>query len=85
MIAGFGDMLPVSAFMKDGTLTATAQWERKYRFGNSIWEKKFVFNAICALVCPHAAIRIKAYGENELTNAPAVFQLLITKERNSKE
>ncbi len=79
MIAGFGDMLPVSAFMKDGTFpTATAQWEkRSIALEIPIWEKEICIQCNkCALVCPHAAIRIKAYGENELTNAPAVFQFV---------
>ena len=79
MIAGFGDMLPVSAFMKDGTFpTSTAQWEkRSIALEIPIWEKEICIQCNkCALVCPHAAIRIKAYGENELTNAPAVFQFV---------
>jgi pyruvate-ferredoxin/flavodoxin oxidoreductase len=79
MIAGFGDALPVSAFLKDGTFpTATAQWEkRSIALEIPIWEKEICIQCNkCALVCPHAAIRIKAYDENELMNAPAAFQFV---------
>ena len=64
MLAGKGDMLPVSAFPVDGTWpTATAKWEkRNLAFEIPVWDSKVCIQCNqCALVCPHAAIRAKVY------------------------
>jgi len=75
--AGKGDELPVSAFSCDGTFpTATARWEkRNLALEIPAWDSKICIQCgKCAMVCPHAVIRIKVYDSNELTNAPATFK-----------
>ena len=64
MIAGKGDLLPVSAFPVDGTWpTATTQWEkRNIAIEIPVWDEGLCIQCNkCALVCPHAAIRAKVY------------------------
>jgi pyruvate-ferredoxin/flavodoxin oxidoreductase len=64
MMAGNGDLLPVSALPIDGTFpTGTAQWEkRSIAFEIPIWDPEICIDCgRCALVCPHAAIRFKAF------------------------
>jgi len=64
MLAGKGDLLPVSAFPVDGTWpTATAKWEkRNIALEIPVWDSKICIQCNqCALVCPHAAIRAKVY------------------------
>ncbi len=63
-MAGEGDLLPVSAFPVDGTFpTGTAQWEKRSIAREiPIWDPSICIDcAKCALVCPHAAIRMKVY------------------------
>ena len=78
IIAGFGDTLPVSAFPKDGTWpTSTAQWEkRNIALEIPIWDETGTCIQCnkCAIVCPHAAIRVKVYDPKELANAPPTFK-----------
>jgi pyruvate-ferredoxin/flavodoxin oxidoreductase len=77
IIANEGDDLPVSAMPVDGTFpTATAQWEkRNIALEIPVWDEKICIQCgKCALVCPHAAIRIKVYDESRLKNAPATFK-----------
>ena len=77
IIANEGDDLPVSAMPVDGTFpTATAQWEkRNIALEIPVWDEKICIQCgKCALVCPHAAIRIKVYDESHLKNAPATFK-----------
>jgi pyruvate-ferredoxin/flavodoxin oxidoreductase len=64
MIAGQGDLLPVSALPVDGTFpVGTARWEKRgIAHEIPIWDPEICIDcARCALVCPHAAIRIKVY------------------------
>ena len=64
MLAGKGDLLPVSAFPVDGTWpTGTAQWEKRNIAAEiPVWDPKLCIQCNkCALVCPHAAIRAKVY------------------------
>jgi pyruvate-ferredoxin/flavodoxin oxidoreductase len=75
--AGKGDELPVSAFSCDGTFpTATAQWEkRNLALEIPAWDSKICIQCgKCAMVCPHAVIRIKVYEGKALEGAPATFK-----------
>ena len=77
MLAGKGDLLPVSAFPVDGTWpVATAKWEkRNLALEIPVWDPKICIQCNqCALVCPHAAIRAKVYDESALAGAPATFK-----------
>src|SRR6185369_13962538 len=77
MLAGKGDLLPVSAFPVDGTWQlGTTQWEKR-RIADEVpvWDPKVCIQCNkCALVCPHAAIRAKVYEPKELEGAPSPFQ-----------
>ena len=75
--AGKGDELPVSAFPCDGTFpTATAQWEkRNLALEIPVWDTKTCIQCgKCAMVCPHAVIRIKVFDSKELAGAPPTFK-----------
>ncbi len=77
MMAGKGDLLPVSAFPVDGTWpTGTAQWEkRNLAIEIPVWDAKVCIQCNqCVLVCPHAAIRAKVYPPEALAKAPATFK-----------
>jgi pyruvate-ferredoxin/flavodoxin oxidoreductase len=76
MMAGKGDLLPVSAFPVDGTWpVGTARWEKRNLAAEiPAWDPKVCIQCNqCALVCPHAAIRAKAYPAAALAGAPAGF------------
>ena len=77
MLANHGDRLPVSAFPIDGTWpTGTAKWEkRNVATEIPIWDAQLCIQCNkCALVCPHAAIRVKLYPSDTLGGAPATFK-----------
>ena len=77
MLAGKGDLLPVSAFPVDGTWpVATAKWEKRNIAREiPVWDSKICIQCNqCALVCPHAAIRAKVYDEGTLSGAPSTFK-----------
>ena len=60
MVAGRGDFLPVSALPVDGTFpTGTAKFEKRSIAAEiPIWDPAICTDCgLCALVCPHAAIR----------------------------
>ena len=74
---GRGDELPVSAFPCDGTFpTGTAKWEkRNLALEIPVWDTKICIQCgKCAMVCPHAVIRIKVYDSQELAGAPVTFK-----------
>ena len=77
LIAGKGDLLPVSAFPVDGTWpTGTARWEKRTIATEvPLWDPKVCIQCNkCALVCPHAAIRAKVFAPEHLQDAPDAFQ-----------
>jgi len=77
MLAGKGDLLPVSAFPVDGTWpTGTAKWEkRNLALEIPVWDPRICIQCNqCALVCPHAAIRAKVYDEGALAARPSTFK-----------
>jgi pyruvate-ferredoxin/flavodoxin oxidoreductase len=76
MIAGRGDLLPVSALPVDGTFpTGTARFEKRSIAEEiPIWDPSICIDcAKCAIVCPHAAIRMKVFEPDALDGAPAGF------------
>ena len=79
IIAGRGDQLPVSAMPCDGTFpSATAKYEKRNLAQEiPVWDPTSCIQCgKCAMVCPHAAIRIKAYDEDKLKDAPPTFKSL---------
>ena len=77
MLAGKGDLLPVSAFTVDGTWpVGTAKWEkRNLALEIPVWDPKICIQCNqCALVCPHSAIRAKVYDEPSLASSPSTFK-----------
>jgi len=69
MLAGQGDLLPVSALPPDGAFpTATSQWEKRSIAAEiPVWESDLCIDCgKCAIVCPHAAIRMKVYEPGQL-------------------
>ncbi|MCA9183203.1 MAG: 2-oxoacid:acceptor oxidoreductase family protein, partial [Planctomycetales bacterium] len=76
IIAGLGDLLPVSALPVDGTFpTGTARYEkRNIAQLIPIWDPDICIECgLCALVCPHAAIRTKQFPVQALSDAPSDF------------
>ena len=77
MIAQKGNDLKVSEIPDDGTWpTATTQWEkRNVAAFIPEWDPATCIQCgQCSIICPHAAIRIKAYPAAELANAPETFK-----------
>ena len=69
IMAGEGDLLPVSALPVDGTFpTGTSRWEKRSIAQEiPIWDPSICIDCNkCAIVCPHAAIRTKAYDGDVL-------------------
>jgi pyruvate-ferredoxin/flavodoxin oxidoreductase len=76
MLLGRGDALPVSALPADGTFpTGTTRVEkRSIALDIPIWDPSICIDcAKCALVCPHAAIRMKVFPPEALEGAPEGF------------
>ncbi|MDW8053508.1 MAG: pyruvate:ferredoxin (flavodoxin) oxidoreductase [Anaerolineae bacterium] len=77
MIAGKGDLLPVSAFPPDGTYpSGTTQWEKRNIAQEvPVWEPDLCIQCgKCVMACPHAVIRAKVYEPGLLANAPEGFK-----------
>ncbi len=86
MLAGEGDLLPVSALPADGSFpTGTSKVEKRSIAPEiPVWEADLCIDCgKCAIVCPHAAIRMKAYDPAELVTADA--GVLKTKSFRSRE
>ncbi len=76
MLAGRGDTLPVSALPVDGTFpVGTARYEKRSIADEiPIWDPSICIDcAKCAIVCPHAAIRMKVFPAEDLDGAPEGF------------
>ncbi len=88
LLADQGDQVPVSAMPVDGTWpVATACYEKR-----AIAIEVPIFNAElciqcnkCALVCPHACMRVKAVPAEALENAPEGFVSLPYRGREFKD
>ncbi len=77
LMAGEGDLLPVSALPADGTFPlGTARFEKRSLAEElPVWDETLCIDcAKCALVCPHAAIRMKVVDHEALAGAPDGFR-----------
>ena len=77
ILADEGDLLPVSALPVDGTFpTGTAKWEKRaIALEIPIWDPDICIDCgKCAIVCPHAAIRMNVFTPDALEGAPESFQ-----------
>ncbi len=82
IIAGRGDTLPVSVMPCDGTFpTDSARWEkRNIAMEIPQWDEPLCIQCgKCAFVCPHAAIRMKAFDPAVLEGAPATYKSIEAK------
>ncbi len=76
MLAGRGETLPVSALPVDGTFpVGTSRYEKRSIADEiPIWDPSICIDcAKCAIVCPHAAIRMKVFPAEQLEGAPVGF------------
>ncbi len=76
LMAGDGDMLPVSALPADGTFpTGTTKYEKRAIAQMiPIWDPAICIDCgKCAMVCPHATIRMKVFPSSAVEAAPADF------------
>ncbi|MBI3433256.1 MAG: pyruvate:ferredoxin (flavodoxin) oxidoreductase [Hydrogenophilales bacterium] len=74
---GRGDALPVSALPADGTYPlGTAQYEkRNIALEIPVWEADLCTQCgKCVFVCPHSAIRARAFRAEDAANAPPTFK-----------
>jgi len=74
MIAGRGDLLPVSALPVDGTFpTGTAKLEKRdIAFEIPVWDPNVCIQCgKCVMVCPHAVIRSKVADKDCFADGPA--------------
>jgi pyruvate-ferredoxin/flavodoxin oxidoreductase len=77
IMAGEGDLLPVSAMPIDGTYpTGTTKWEkRNVALEVPVWEPDLCIQCgKCSLVCPHSVIRSKIYDLGALAGAPKTLK-----------
>jgi len=85
MMAWQGDDLPVSALPVDGTYpTGTAKWEKRNVAQEiPVWDTDVCVQCgKCVMVCPHAAIRGKAYQADELNQVPSTFKFTNAKDKD---
>jgi pyruvate-ferredoxin/flavodoxin oxidoreductase len=85
LMAGDGDRLPVSAFPVDGTFpTGTTKYEKRaIAHEIPVWDPSICIDCgKCAMVCPHAAIRMKVFPAAAVEGAPAGY---LSKEFKSRD
>jgi pyruvate-ferredoxin/flavodoxin oxidoreductase len=85
LLAGDGDLLPVSALPVDGTFpTGTSRYEKRAIAKEiPIWDPDVCIDCgKCAIVCPHATIRMKVFTAETVAGAPPEF---VDKEFRSKD
>jgi pyruvate-ferredoxin/flavodoxin oxidoreductase len=76
MLAGEGDLLPVSALPVDGTFpTGTTRYEKRALAQEiPIWDPAICIDCgKCAIVCPHDAIKMNVFEPGHLDGAPDGF------------
>ncbi len=77
LIAGDGDQLPVSALPVDGSFpTGTTKYEKRAIAQMiPIWDSSICIDCgKCAIVCPHATIRMKVFPTADVEAAPDGFK-----------
>ena len=85
LMAGDGDLLPVSAMPADGTFpTGTTKYEKRAIAQMiPVWDPTICIDCgKCAMVCPHAAIRMNVFPIEAVATAPAGF---LSKDFKSRE
>ncbi|MDP3537775.1 MAG: pyruvate:ferredoxin (flavodoxin) oxidoreductase [Azonexus sp.] len=85
LIAGKGDSLPVSLFPVDGTWpTGTAKYEkRNLALQIPVLETDLCTQCgKCVFVCPHAAIRAKAFPAERVDDAPSSFKTMAIRSKD---
>jgi pyruvate-ferredoxin/flavodoxin oxidoreductase len=88
IIAGRGDMIPVSQMPDDGSFPlGTAAYEkRNLALEIPVWDADICTQCgKCPFVCPHSAIRSKVFHESELEQAPASFKSVPVKAKGYPE
>jgi pyruvate-ferredoxin/flavodoxin oxidoreductase len=84
LLEGRGDSLPVSAFPADGTYPVGTAAVEKRNIAQEVpvWEPDLCIQCgKCVMVCPHAAIRAKAYDQHRIESAPHTFKHMPAKWR----
>jgi pyruvate-ferredoxin/flavodoxin oxidoreductase len=77
IMAGNGDLLPVSAFPADGTFpSGTTRFEkRNIALEVPVWESDICIQCgKCSLVCPHSVIRAKLFEKDDVKDKPEGFE-----------
>lgn len=88
MLRGEGDLLPVSALPPDGTWpSGTTKYEKRgIAYEIPIWDESLCIDCgKCAMVCPHAAIRVKIAPNELLSDAPTTLKHKDFKDRKLKD
>ena len=87
LLAMRGDAVPVSKMPVDGRFPlGTTKFEKRNVAVNiPVWQPELCLQCgLCSLVCPHAAIRVKAYDPKALESAPDAFKSIDAKGKDFK-
>ncbi|PKL82840.1 MAG: pyruvate:ferredoxin (flavodoxin) oxidoreductase [Ignavibacteriae bacterium HGW-Ignavibacteriae-3] len=88
MMEGKGDEVKVSEMPIDGTFpSSTTKWEkRNIALEVPAWDPEWCIQCgKCAMVCPHAAIRIKVYDKKFVDGKPETFKYMDCKGKEFPE